>query len=646
MLKEFISKLDWGRVRIKRYPNRIFLCGGSKKESIREILKQYSPNYRYHYVYAEDAMNWPDARVFASDFLELEEYFAAAVKLIIIISESPGAFAEMGAFISNDYVRSRVLVVIEECFYKENSFIRYGVIQHLQGKEMDPTYQVSVIPDTQGVEWKEVLDKKQNILDLIHKSINGFPNQTTKFVPDKSSSQILLLREIIAIATILEKESLKFLYHSAIKTNQVKFHKKNFDRMLFVLEKLELVKKHVRGNKVFFSSLDNILCFQYPTQPDLSQAVDLQRKIKEDLYISGDPEDKIKVEIISPRNENLPTAASRTSFVVKDVLSQMEFFPLAPLMYKVFYIPKKREGKREIAQPTNFLKKLQRIGLAEMEKIFQVHSSAKAYIKKENGILLNAQTHLGNRYFLKLDFNDFFHSLKAKDFNVLLKRKGLSIADRVKYLKLFFMFNKQIGKKDAAKVYSVLKSRSSTNEKILNLMISEYENDFRLSIGAPSSPTLSNILMFEFDSLVCAWATSKGIVYTRYADDLTFSSKNKEFLSEIPTQIEFIISQIDYLNITLNSKKTKKVSFSNRVSITGLNITPEGKVSIGRTQKKKIRAMLYSFGDKGLTQPEVMYLKGWLFYLKAVEKQHFDYLMSKYVGEFAGLGIKSDDTGH
>src|SRR5690606_5965066 len=60
----------------------------------------------------------------------------------------------------------------------------------------------------------------------------------------------------------------------------------------------------------------------------------------------------------------------------------------------------------------------------------------------------------------------------------------------------------------------------------------------RLSIGAPSSPIVSNLLMFEFDKIVTSEADRRGIRYTRYADDMTFSGQRigmlKDMLAVVP----------------------------------------------------------------------------------------------------------------
>lgn len=285
MLEEFLKNLDWGKVRVKRYPNLIFLCGSAHStKSIRSLLWD-NPLENYKYVLAESAMNWPDAKSFTSDFLELEEYFAAAVKLILIVSESPGAFAEMGAFVNDKKIKPRVLVVTQESHYKSNSFIRYGVIQHLQGKSVDPTPQVCIIPDVKPLCRKELLTHKQEILETVKDSINSFPQKSSvKFKADEITSQVFLVRDIIVLSSIIDKMQLQNIFRVVLHKNKERFVKEDFLKILFCLEKLGQIDKHFKGNKVLYKANDSDLCLQYPTSSYEDSAIALQRMIRNQFY--------------------------------------------------------------------------------------------------------------------------------------------------------------------------------------------------------------------------------------------------------------------------------------------------------------------------------------------------------------------------
>lgn len=419
MLEKFLGQIDWDKVRIKRYPNRIFLCGSGQTASIRAILREYSSK-DYKYVFAEAAMSWPDAKAFSSDFLELEEYLAAAVKLIVIVSESPGSFAEMGAFVSNQYIKDRLLFVTEEQYYKAHSFIRYGIIQHLQGKSLEPTSQICVIPTINSDEKRLLL--KDQIVSLVSSAIDSFrETPTEKFNIRSPHSQILLVREIIALSTAIENTKLQKIIGSILRRKQTLKFKELLSRILFILEKLDLIQKHFLGSQIFYVTVDSQLCLQYPKLVSGKSAIDLQSELRTQLYRKDNPQYSL-IRSILPNPPKEDVLEEETLFLTEKKLGWQ-----LPLMYKVFFIPKKRGGKREIAQPTNFLKQLQRKQLMSLSTLFKVHSAATAYIVGKNGIKTNAAIHLKGKYFLKLDFKDFFHSIKAKDFNCFLEKGGLSL---------------------------------------------------------------------------------------------------------------------------------------------------------------------------------------------------------------------------
>lgn len=639
-LNEFFKGMDWNKVRVKRYPNLIFICGGKLDyQNIRSSL--LSPEFKYYnnFVIAENAMNWVDAKAFASDFLELEEYFASVVNLILIISESPGALAEMGAFISNNFVKKKVLVAIEEQHYKENSFIRYGLLQNLQGKSVDPTYQICVLPDVSEPTTGKVnitVEKKQEISLLIKSSIENFKTKTIKFDITKLYSRILLLFDVIFLSNALEKKDLFDFYYVLLRTNfnsnKALLNKKNFekefDRMLFILEKVKLLSKQIRGQKIFYTPTEkNTETFlKYPKNAQNHLATEIKKEIKDTFFDNRTEENSIKVALLY---NNKKTRAEKLYKDIESFNLDKILFNKAPLLYKTFFIPKKNGGKREIAQPTNLLKHIQRETLKELNTdTLPIHSSAKAYKKNINGILQNAFSHVKNKYFLKLDFSDFFHSIKAKDFNYFLEKQNISLSQRIKFIKIFFMFNKNNG--NTNHVYKLIYNTDISDENYLKLITEIYPDDFRLSIGAPSSPTISNIMLYEFDKKISDLTEKNNIIYTRYADDLTFSSLKKENLEKVQEYIQIVLNDIPYLHLKINNQKTKKLSFKNRVSITGLNITPDQKISIGRKQKKKIRAMVYLYSKDKLSSQEIMYLKGWLSYIKEVENTYYISLKEKY----------------
>lgn len=92
--------------------------------------------------------------------------------------------------------------------------------------------------------------------------------------------------------------------------------------------------------------------------------------------------------------------------------------------------------------------------------------------------------------------------------------------------------------------------------------------------GAPTSPALSNVVMRHFDQSIGRWCERRGISYTRYCDDMTFSSDKPLFV--VYQKAKTILEEMGF---ELNEKKTRFVTNANRQSVTGLTVNEKVAVS-------------------------------------------------------------------
>ncbi|NVI83037.1 retron St85 family RNA-directed DNA polymerase [Janthinobacterium sp. BJB401] len=279
---------------------------------------------------------------------------------------------------------------------------------------------------------------------------------------------------------------------------------------------------------------------------------------------------------------------------------EIDFFVMsAPLRYKVYKIKKKEPGKfREVSQPSAEVKLLQRWLMLNVLVKFKVHDSAKAY-KAGVGLLDNVSPHVNNRFLLKMDFENFFPSITSGDFFDFMVGKGYDYEDIVVMVSILF-------KKDRA------------------------DDSLRLAIGAPSSPLLSNILLYNFDVALDDYCQTLGVVYTRYADDLSFSTKNSGVLNGVEKALGGIIESSCSISLKVNRDKTIHSSKKNGRKITGLVIGSDNKVSIGLERKRLLRSQVYRF-KKGFLDPEqVGSLKGYIAFLQSVEPEHVKRLINIY----------------
>lgn len=276
----------------------------------------------------------------------------------------------------------------------------------------------------------------------------------------------------------------------------------------------------------------------------------------------------------------------------------------APKKYKVYTIPKRSMGKRIIAQPTKTLKEIQREALNILLPVLDVHFSAYAY-KKRTGIKDNAFEHKENIYLLKMDFQNFFNKIKPDLFITKLKNKipDLSYSDEELLKNIFFW-------KPGLK-------RSKT---------------LILSVGAPSSPHISNFVMFDFDSKLESLCRDLGIRYTRYADDLTFSTNKKNVLFQIPKVVRILLSN-HMSNLTINDSKTVFSSRAHNRHVTGVTITNDGELSLGRKKKRYLSSLIFKYSIGQISDEDFSHLRGMLGHAKYIEPNFILRMKIKYGAE-------------
>ena len=209
--------------------------------------------------------------------------------------------------------------------------------------------------------------------------------------------------------------------------------------------------------------------------------------------------------------------------------------------YHIFSIPKKDGSKRWIEDPETRLKKIQRPLNKYLQACYFFARTEAAYgflinPKKDpepRNILTNAQKHLGATWLMNLDIEDFFHQVKAKTVATIFTASP-------------FEFNIEL------------------TEVLVGLMT----HQGRLPMGAPTSPVLSNFATREMDEQLLALAKWGGWTYTRFADDMSFSS-----LTPLDDTSMGKVSQIiDDYGFQFNKEKIRLFKPGDLKEVTGLII--------------------------------------------------------------------------
>jgi len=286
--------------------------------------------------------------------------------------------------------------------------------------------------------------------------------------------------------------------------------------------------------------------------------------------------------------------------VASDELSR--FLSAAPNKYKVYAIPKRTSGKRIIAHPAKQLKKYQGLTVKYLEPFFQIHPSAYAY-RKGLGIKANAEKHINSRYLLKMDFQDFFHSISDEFFFEMCMSMGIEFPENDKQTLTQILFWRP-SKKSGGKLI--------------------------LSIGAPSSPFISNCMMYLFDSALYDECKKQGVTYTRYADDLTFSTNMKGALFALPDLVRSLLATELKGYISINEAKTVFTSKAHNRHVTGVTLTNDNKLSIGRNRKRYISSLIHKYGLGQLPEEEIEHLRGLLAFASDIEPAFIERMEIKY----------------
>jgi RNA-directed DNA polymerase len=264
--------------------------------------------------------------------------------------------------------------------------------------------------------------------------------------------------------------------------------------------------------------------------------------------------------------------------------------------YKEYKIPKRDGGHRLIHHPSRELKALQRWLLRNIVSKWPVHPAAFAY-RKGIGIKGNASMHVKSRYLLRMDFEDFFPSITAKDIDFYLKSKPPETQD---------------WKAEDRRLFMQLVCRKEC-----------------LTIGAPTSPALSNALCHELDCRLSAKSEAEGVVYTRYADDLFFSTTRRDSLASFPQTVTAEVSAIKCPgNLKVNPRKTRHASKKGRRQVTGLVLSSDGRIALGRSRKRYIRRQVHRLDQ--LTTKERSNLAGLIAHAMSIEPDIINSLILKF----------------
>ncbi|WP_320034855.1 reverse transcriptase family protein [Halarcobacter sp.] len=228
-----------------------------------------------------------------------------------------------------------------------------------------------------------------------------------------------------------------------------------------------------------------------------------------------------------------------------------------------------------------------------------VHECSHGFVKGKS-ILTNANAHLDKKYLLQMDIKSFFSSVSKEKVRYVFEKLGC-------------------------------------NNYIAEIFSDVCTIDGFLAEGLNTSPAIANIYFYHIDEILVRLADNYSCIYTRYADDLTFSSNIIFDYKKLTEDIEKVLNKE---GLELNKNKTRFNRQGQAQYVTGLSISNDIRPRIPKKIKRRLRQELYfikKYGfeehfdyngenlDKGYNR-----LNGWLLYSRSVEPEYFKKLNFEY----------------
>lgn len=281
----------------------------------------------------------------------------------------------------------------------------------------------------------------------------------------------------------------------------------------------------------------------------------------------------------------------RTAFLMlrtpRDVATLLEV-PYAQLVYhiykisptkkySVFQIRKRSGGFRRISAPQTAVKILQRKLNQVLQSAYMARGCVHGFVN-ERSIVTNARPHVRKRYVLNVDLADFFPSINFGRVRGMFMARPYGIA-----------------------------------EKVATVLAQICCHDNELPQGAPTSPVVANMVCGRLDGELKRLAQSCRCAYTRYADDLSFSTSLSTFPAELasmetaegPPQVRLGVRLREAVHgngFAINPNKTRLVDWRHRQEVTGLVVNRHANVP--RSRVRQMRAMLHAWEKYGLEGAE------------------------------------------
>lgn len=295
--------------------------------------------------------------------------------------------------------------------------------------------------------------------------------------------------------------------------------------------------------------------------------------------------------------------------------------------YRRFLMPKKSGGHRLISAPMPRLKQAQHWILRQILEKVPIHPAAHGF-RTEHSILTNAAPHVGAALVINLDLRDFFPNIT--------------------WPRVFGLFHALGYSHSVATIFTQLCTEPPVEEVEMDGETWQVATGVRhLPQGAPTSPAITNLLCRRLDARMAGIARKHGFAYTRYADDLTFSTPTggRDAGRKLLWQVRRVIEEEGF---HLHPNKLRTLGKGRRQDVTGLTVNE--RLSVPRDDVRAFRALLHRLeksGPAGCTwrgsgDRILARVSGFANYLMMVDAERHEALRDRAVGLLERHGFRQE----
>jgi hypothetical protein len=298
-LEAFSSSLDLDASKVINSPSLIFLCGGpipakaGADPSLRALfyqrLKDNHPDLFKKVLLAEEANKWSKTAKHYDNLFVLENDLAFLSAVILLFVESAGSFAELGTFCQAPALRKKLVAILEHTYYHqaEPSFIRDGPVAFLEQEDDKSVLVHHWLGADTGAEKRPLdLDKAQDTVGRLIEWLSSREKSHTKearFRKNNRGHRLLLIADLINLGSVVQRREII----SSLGSLGVNLEGTRLDRYLFLLEKLNLVRKTKEGHRTYYlAGAENVgyVAYTYKSEGKAWDRLRVQLDLRDELW--------------------------------------------------------------------------------------------------------------------------------------------------------------------------------------------------------------------------------------------------------------------------------------------------------------------------------------------------------------------------